>query len=201
MQLTPGDNGGTELSHEVWVKPRGIIGRVATYFELDQKTGKNLRTVYERIDQCVVDGKGEDPFETAAKPTGTQRRSVERAVARLTEGGFDPPLVSQLAEFVLVEPAKRLERMRPYELADAWGVDRPGMLDLLIHAAYAGLLELSWDAVCPRCRIAHESWSTGSRLGAPGGGETRSRPSRRGRDRRTFRTPCTCSPAPRGRGS
>jgi hypothetical protein len=50
--------------------------------------------------------------------------------------------------------------MRPFELADAWGVDRPGMLDFLMHAAYAGLLELSWDAVCPRCRIAHESFKS-----------------------------------------
>ena len=165
VRLAPTRLGGTELVHEVWVKPRGIVGRLATFVEVDQKTAKNLDRLYKRIDECLVEGKGVDPFEPKASPAPDQRRQVEGAARRLVAGGFDQELVSRLCLFVLLEPLKRLERMRPFELADAWGVDRDGMLDLCLHAAYAGMLELSWDAICPRCRVPHESFGSLARIG------------------------------------
>jgi eukaryotic-like serine/threonine-protein kinase len=164
VRLEPAAGGGTQLTHEIWIEPRGVLGRLATFVEVDRKMGHNLDRLYRRIDAHVAEGKGADPFEELCKPSASQRRQVESAARRLVERGFDPELVSRLSLFVMCEPAKRLERMRPFEMADAWRVDREGMLELLLHAAYAGLLELSWDAICPRCRIAHESFEHLDRL-------------------------------------
>ncbi len=42
-------------------------------------------------------------------------------------------------------------RMRPYELATAWGTDRRETLSVFLRAAKGGLLRLSWDLLCPSC--------------------------------------------------
>jgi serine/threonine protein kinase len=156
VRLEPMDGGGTELVHEVWLKPRGLMGRVAAYVEIDRKTATGLDRLYRRIDDCLRKGNILDPFEEPCDPGEEKRRHVEAAAARLIARGFDEKIVARLGQFVLCEPAKRLERMRPFELADQWGVDRAGALDLFLHATYTGLLDLSWEAICPRCRIAHE---------------------------------------------
>ncbi len=45
-------------------------------------------------------------------------------------------------------------RIRPFELADAWGAPRLEILRLCLHAAARhSLLELRWDITCPHCRV------------------------------------------------
>ncbi|MES1166807.1 MAG: DUF5939 domain-containing protein, partial [Pseudomonadota bacterium] len=45
-------------------------------------------------------------------------------------------------------------RIRPSALAAQWGTDRRETLKLFLHATRAGLLDFSWDLVCPHCRGA-----------------------------------------------
>jgi hypothetical protein len=39
--------------------------------------------------------------------------------------------------------------MRPFALAAELGTTREGALDLMLHGAHLGLLEIAWDLVCP----------------------------------------------------
>jgi class 3 adenylate cyclase len=43
--------------------------------------------------------------------------------------------------------------MRPFELADRWKLDRWEVLRLFLHATVAGLVVMSWDVLCPNCRV------------------------------------------------
>src|SRR5262249_26317925 len=65
-------------------------------------------------------------------------------------------LVERLADLLRFAPDARLSRLRPYALADAWGASRPEVLDLFLHAADAGLLDIAWDLLCPGCYVSHE---------------------------------------------
>ena len=51
-------------------------------------------------------------------------------------------------------------RIRPYALADAWGEHRETALRLCLHATRLGLLELTWDLICPLCRGAKDRVSS-----------------------------------------
>jgi adenylate cyclase len=42
--------------------------------------------------------------------------------------------------------------LRPYALADAWRENRRDVLEILLLAARAGLLDFRWDILCPSCR-------------------------------------------------
>lgn len=44
-----------------------------------------------------------------------------------------------------------LRRIRPFALADRWGLDRDETLDAMLHGVLAGALELYWSVRCIRC--------------------------------------------------
>jgi class 3 adenylate cyclase len=45
-----------------------------------------------------------------------------------------------------------LAHLRPYVLADAWGVPRRQVLELCLWATRVGLFDLQWDILCPLCQ-------------------------------------------------
>src|SRR6202041_1608124 len=115
VELAPLPDGGTELIHEIWMVPRHVLGRVAASWELTQKIGKNLDTVYHKLAAAVLaadTGPRSDAFEPAFEPTPMQRKVAARASSELCLAGFDATLVTQLVEHLLYQPTKVLERVR-----------------------------------------------------------------------------------------
>ncbi len=50
-----------------------------------------------------------------------------------------------------------LRGMRPFELADRWGLPRLAALGACLHATKAGLLDLKWEVLCPNCAAPKET--------------------------------------------
>jgi serine/threonine protein kinase len=160
VQLVPLEGGGTELVHEIWLVPRHLLGRMAASWEMSQKIGKNLDRLYQRLDAAIlerVDGPGSDAFEAPFEPTVMQSSHADRIARQLVELGFDAAMVKRVVNHLLYQPTKLLERIRPYALADPWGMPRNDMLTLFLHGANLGLVEIAWDLICPRCLAPHES--------------------------------------------
>ena len=181
VALAARDDGSTELVHEVRVAPRSALGRVAAEVQLRLLLRPRAEAVYRRLDEAAralgdEAAPSHDPFEPphvadealrARVAIGARRLSGARGAAR--EAGFPDALVGKLTELLLTAPARALERLRPYALADAWGEPRAEVLDLMLHAANAGLLEVAWDLVCPECaqpRASVPSLGGVSRTGA-----------------------------------
>lgn len=79
---------------------------------------------------------------------------LARAVAILEEA-VDPEdraTARRLGEWIGSAPDVDVSRIRPYELAERWGVPREHMLAVCLEAVVAGLLQMYWDIVCPSCR-------------------------------------------------
>ena len=49
-----------------------------------------------------------------------------------------------------------LAHLRPYALADQWGVPRRDVLELSLLATRVGLLDFQWEVLCPMCRGASD---------------------------------------------
>lgn len=82
-----------------------------------------------------------------------RRAAFERATLLLNQAIVDQPeLVAKLTDYVAEAPDALVNRLRPFALADQWKVDRRETLRVCLHAVVAGLLELSWDIICPSCR-------------------------------------------------
>lgn len=79
------------------------------------------------------------------------------------------PKIAELFEKHLREaPDYELLRIRPFELADRWRQPRMETLRTLLHAAHDGLLDLSWDILCPHCRVPSFRGSKLEELSAEG---------------------------------
>jgi class 3 adenylate cyclase len=69
---------------------------------------------------------------------------------------LDRKCVELLIDWVRSGDEQELHRIQVRERARSWRVDEDQLLRVCLHATRAGLLELSWDAVCPHCRGAAE---------------------------------------------
>lgn len=80
------------------------------------------------------------------------RERLAAARAELLRLGADPDLVTRLTTFIETADDLTLAHVRPYALADYWGLPRREVLELCLWAVRAGLLEFRWEILCPLCR-------------------------------------------------
>lgn len=73
---------------------------------------------------------------------------------RLAREGVDAGLRERLGAWLSERPDEEVAQMRPFELADVWGLDRRETLSLFLRATRAGLVDLRWQVNCPVCRVS-----------------------------------------------
>lgn len=83
--------------------------------------------------------------------------AVTAAFVRWKAGGAPAPVVHRLRRLLEAAPLWSLSELRPALLALRWGLPRAVVQDAFIEAVGAGLLELRWQARCPRCALACEA--------------------------------------------
>lgn len=167
---------GTLLTHTVEVEPRGVIGRAAAAMEVGFKAKKSLERVYRRIDRFVAQQRETsrsdqtavaipaarprarteavaDAFEEAPDLSPEQRARIDDAQERLLDDGLDPELVRQLCRHIRHAAPQDVARIRPRVLARRHRLDHRAVLRACLLGTRAGLLDMLWDVICPRCRI------------------------------------------------
>lgn len=63
----------------------------------------------------------------------------------------DAEVVDRLRTTLLTTSPIELQKLRPFALADRWGLDRERVLVSLLSGIERGILELYWSSRCPRC--------------------------------------------------
>jgi hypothetical protein len=146
-------DGGTLVHQTITCEPRWVFAAPAIYFELALSSRRRFQAAYRKIDK-FLQGNSETPFipvpRTAIPPA---RADVIRQ--RLTAAAGKQWL-PRLIDAMETLPDEELDAMQPFIFADRWKADRTEVLKLFLHAAQAGLLDLSWDVICPSCRGAKE---------------------------------------------
>jgi class 3 adenylate cyclase len=98
----------------------------------------------------------------ALDPAGdAQLQAKTRA---LLDAGMPAAIVERLAEHLRTADELELARIQPKLLARRWEIEPRELLRLALHATRVGLLDLSWDIVCPHCRGTREELASLSRV-------------------------------------
>jgi adenylate cyclase len=105
------------------------------------------------MDDAVASGQPYPPIP-ATNPVNMQ--ALERAGTLLRDAGGSE-LGERLVKHVRDGEDIDLARIRPFELADVWAVDRLSLLEAMLRGVRAGLFDLRWEAVCPSCQQATAS--------------------------------------------
>lgn len=162
-ELVPRRDGGTTLVYTMRITPAGWFGRLALPVAIGFDARRKMDRVFRRYDELA---RRQQPH-AALRPgrnlaPGGGERLSRIAASLVTEHQQPASLVGELEQLLVAGDDQALGRIRPYAIADAWGAPRRQTLHLFLHATRAGLLDFSWDLVCPHCRGAKAG---GSHLG------------------------------------
>ena len=96
-----------------------------------------------------------DPVLTLTRPRGLSssgRAHFKSLSEEVIRQGTDTALLARLEDFLERADELSIQRIRPYTLADRWQVGRRAVLEMFLRATRAGILDMSWDLLCPSCR-------------------------------------------------
>jgi class 3 adenylate cyclase len=159
-ELSEREGGGTRLVYQVWARPRGAFGRAVIPVQVGRVSRRKFAELFRRYDEQAARGERQNENARAARLASKERTLLGALRRKLTDAGEPDGLVSRLVETVEHGDELTLARMRPYALADSWGVERRAVLELCLKATRAGLLDLRWELLCSLCRGATQSAST-----------------------------------------
>jgi len=166
-ELTPRPDGGAQLSYQVWATPKNLLGHLAipaqigvlSYLDFDRAFRQYDATAAKKaLAQQPTSWLDLPPLTVEFTPGG--RRRLAALEKELLDTGANPELVTHLIAVIRNGDDMTISRLRPYALADHWGVPRRAVLELCLWATRLGLLSFQWDVLCPLCRGAKQSAAT-----------------------------------------
>jgi class 3 adenylate cyclase len=129
----------TKVVSEIEVEPRNfLMGLVLPLVMMQGKIGADR--AFALAAKLAVRGSGDD------------RIRGSNAFAGLAAGGISQPAIAALDRLLAESDEGQLATIRPYEVADRYGIPRREMLRACLAATRAGLFNLRWDVICPSCR-------------------------------------------------
>lgn len=130
--------------------PRNAFGTFFARFILGPKTMRDMRGLLCHVSEHLA---GRQPAVMPKLPTAAPNQGVlEIGLKKLRAENLPEPLIEKLRETFLTAPDVELSHVRPFAVARKWNADRWEVLRLFLHATRAGLLNLSWEVLCPNCR-------------------------------------------------
>jgi adenylate cyclase len=77
---------------------------------------------------------------------------------------INPEYIRLLHRYLIEKSDHEVVEMKPAIMAAQWGVNSDEVVRLLLYATKAGVLNLSWNLVCPNCRVSKVEYSSLSLL-------------------------------------
>jgi len=145
-------NNGTHVTYHSWFVVSNIFVQLLIPFAIGV-IAKNRFTrvfrLYDRIANRRDVVIGMMPARGLSSAGRARFKSLSETVIRQ---GTDASLMARLDDFLERADELSVQRIRPYALADRWHVDRRTVLEMFLRATRAGILDMSWDLLCPSCR-------------------------------------------------
>lgn len=152
VMLTPQSDGSTELTYEVWATPRNLLGLAAIPVQVGVLSARAFASTFRAYDEVATTGQSLISLSGTADFMPGGRARLNSLRDRLLSDGANPDIVSRLHHLIENGDDLTLSKMRPYALADDWGMERRHLLEHHLWATRTGMLEMQWDVLCPMCR-------------------------------------------------
>ncbi|MFK7769076.1 MAG: protein kinase [Mariniblastus sp.] len=168
VELHPLAGNRTRLIHRFQVKPRGWFGKMMTPIQFNVMTKRSLNRVYNQLEKIATDtscGYACDvAFLQPVRLNSKQNRILSRRVEELASAVSNRNLAKEFANFLGSVADPLAARIRPIPLSQKLSCSLDESLQLCLRGVEVGLLNMSWDVICPVCRIAAGNVSSLSRI-------------------------------------
>lgn len=153
LALAP-DGAGTKATLTGVFEPRWGFARPLLALAA-AKAVSDFAGLLERIDDSIAKlGEFPAPPRTV---TPVDEGLFEARGAALRAARVHEASAARLLAHIREAADDEVRGMRPFELADRWGLPRLAALGACLHATKAGLLDLKWEVLCPNCAAPKES--------------------------------------------
>ncbi|NWG34517.1 MAG: hypothetical protein HXY42_08760 [Chloroflexi bacterium] len=152
VTLEPLEKGGTRLTYQTVILSGHLLAPLAIPFAIGVVAKRRFEKAFRLYDRMAAKRGG---AVEVSRPRGLSpgSRARFRSQREVVIGqGTEASLAARLEEFLDRADDLSLQRIRPYALADRWGVSRRAVLEMFLRATRAGILDMSWDLLCPSCR-------------------------------------------------
>lgn len=159
VNFDPLENGGTRLTYQTTILSSHILAPMAIPFAIGVVAKSRFEKAFRLYDRIAAEGGsgGNVTRQRGLSPGGRSRfKSLSEALVPHVESN----LIARLEDFLERADDLSLQRIRPYTLADRWNVNRRPALEMFLRATRAGILDMSWDLLCPSCRGITEGHSS-----------------------------------------
>jgi adenylate cyclase len=138
--------------------PRNALGSFISKRVLGPKATRDMGRVLGHVVEYL------QKREKIALPNLPKRAvngaAFQAGFGRLTESFKDADLLERLRDFLQSAPDVELVKIRPLALARRWRTEALETIRLFLYATRAGLLDLSWEVLCPNCRSSRQPLTT-----------------------------------------
>jgi class 3 adenylate cyclase len=115
----------------------------------------SMRNTLKYLQRCVKLAKQEKKY-LLPQPKSKYHvnyTELEPLLKDLGQWVGNPRILSCLKDHLCSSSDDEVVDMRPYGLAESWGVEREAVLRMFLYATKLGLTNLSWHLICPNCRV------------------------------------------------
>jgi class 3 adenylate cyclase len=156
FELSPA-GAGSRGAYTLTVEPANLLGAAILAGGFFANAGRTFGKLAAEANEFAAGNRAE-PFDHPVPPVVPETaRRVEAMVAAIEATPNGHGMARRLADFVVNAQEVDLWQIRPLRLAREWGLEARSAVELCLQAVKNGLLELHWDLLCPRCRVAKVS--------------------------------------------
>lgn len=158
-RFDPLPEGGTRITYQSIFVTGNILIQLGIPFAIGVIAKNRFERAFRKYDEII--SRGESPIEVPRQHrlgAGGRSRFKSQSEAVIRQG-TNPELVNRLEDFLDLADDLSIQRIRPYALADHWKTNRRAVLEMFLRATRAGIVDMSWDLLCPSCRGITEGHS------------------------------------------
>ena len=145
-------NDGTRILYDTWIVVSNPLVQLLLPFVIGVIARNRFEKAFRLYDRIA---EKPEPELSIIRPRGlsaSERARFKSLSETIIRQGTDASLVARLEDFLEHADELSIQRIRPYALADRWQSDRRAVLEMFLRATRAGILDMSWDLLCPSCR-------------------------------------------------
>jgi adenylate cyclase len=158
MQFVEAGPGTTEIRVNSEFRPRGTVGSLLVKSILLPKAERDMSQVIQHVIEYLRGG--ERDILPSLPRESCQEGPLTAGLQKLRTSRHPEKLVAKLETLLRDETDVALCRIRPLAIARDWACDPWEVLRLFLHATRSGLLNLSWEVLCPNCRSSRMPLTT-----------------------------------------
>ena len=157
-RFTPIGPDTTEIEILTEFEPRTFLGGLVIRLVVTRIYMPRLIKLYRQIAETHSRGLADPYLQLPHSPVSEAH--LARGIERVREAPVRGELVDRLVAHLREAEDREVVRMQPFVLADRWGVDRIELLRIFLYATRAGVVDASWNVLCPNCRVPNVSFGS-----------------------------------------